>query len=228
MKNVKKYESCEIEAFLNWEEDEYDVDGIMTEVTFVDPVTGDRYWDPEFVDNEEKLFEVCMRYHKDDDEEKGEEVPVREKEDITKKAEECGWHKNKSEQLFVAFTDKDIEGTVDFGIDDIVDGWGHAVKLAAIIETATEDDPGNWEAIFARDKAATLAQDYLDLIAGRSRVIDKMSMFNRWAGVLGVREPALYRMTEEDPGGEGVLACAEGHVGGFDMFVTYRQYNKKN
>lgn len=64
---LRAYNHGDLEAFLNWEEDEYDLDGIMAEVTSIDPVTGDRYWDPEFADDETKLFDVCMRYHKDDD-----------------------------------------------------------------------------------------------------------------------------------------------------------------
>lgn len=64
----RAYNRGDLEAFLNWEEDEYDIDGILTEVTSIDPVTGERYWVPEFVDDETKLFDVCMRYHKDEDE----------------------------------------------------------------------------------------------------------------------------------------------------------------
>lgn len=227
MKDIKKYEFCEIEAFLNWEEDEYDIDGIMTEVTFVDPVTGDRYWDPEFVDDEEKLFAVCMRYHKDDDEDDEAERVL--DEDFCAQFRENvisdEWSKNENEQLFVQFPDKDIEGDVDFGIDDLVDGWGHEQVLEDILAEATDKDPSDWDAEFAFDKVLSLGVAYRRVTEGDPRRLDKHDMFRRWADVIGSRITEE-ELTDKDPGGRGVLEYAAGYVKGIEVEVTYRRYDK--
>lgn len=220
----ERYGLCEIEAFVNWEEEEYDIDGILSEVTFVDPVTGDRYWEPEFVDDEDALFEVCMRYHKDDEKDDDAENLVAELTENTMSRE---WNDNKREQLLVEFNDPKFENEgIDWEIDDLVDGWGHEKKLEDMIAEITEKDPGDWEAEFALDRMVNIGVEYLRVAEMDDRRKNKHDMFKSWAQALGCNIVTC-ELTDRDPGGKGVIEYADGRIAGIDVSVTYRLYENK-
>lgn len=237
-----RYGLCEIEAFVNWEEDEYDIDGILEEVTFVDPMTGDRYWEPEFVDDEDALFEVCMRYHKDDDEEDDDEdVEQEESEHMDDIMAEIAtsrrpwqrdtiseeWNGNGFDRLIIDISyDPHIDENgaawrykvhPDYDLEDRFDGAGYAEALSEKLEqdyAATDGD--KIATAIAMARISEICHDYEDIKAGRPSAPSKRQMADIWAEAMGLE---LIEDVQTGPWAEELWA--EGYLAKYRILVLY-------
>lgn len=239
----RAYSRGELEAFLNWEEDEYDIDGIMAEVTSIDPVTGDRYWLDEFVDDEDELFEVCMHYHKDDDDEEDDDVDEEQEEsehmdDIMSEiatsrrpwqrdtiSEE--WNGNGYDRLIIDISyDPHIDenGSAwrykvhpDYDLEDRFDGAGYAEALSEKLEqdyAATDGD--KIATAIAMARISEICHDYEDIKAGRPSAPSKRQMADIWAEAMGLE---LIEDVQTGPWDEALWA--EGYLAKYKILVMY-------